>query len=242
MAGPTDLHIVVVDQQDPRLGRQVVHDPRSRAFAFPSDVDPGSWRSVTLRAYDPVPNPNQRVGCCTGCQKATSFNTAGNRKVGRVLGMADALRIYSLATTLDPWPGQWNLDGTGDDTGSSSLAAAKAAQQLGLGGEYRWIFNGADGVVQALMGGAPVGVGTWWYEGMFTPRRDVALPNADGLVEPTGRRVGGHQWEVRAYHKPLDLVGGRCWWGPRFRDFWIRRTHLQELLDDDGDAQLQAAA
>jgi hypothetical protein len=28
----SDLHVVTVDRTDPRLGRQVVHDPRSRSF------------------------------------------------------------------------------------------------------------------------------------------------------------------------------------------------------------------
>lgn len=229
-----DLKVIAIKQHDPRLGRQVVHDTASRRFPLSASVDRDSWRTVALRSYDPRPNPNQRIGNCTGCQKAMAFNTQGHRKRGRILGMAEADRIYSLATTLDPWDGSYPPV----DTGSSGLAAAKAAQKLGYGGEYRWLFGGADEVVQALQHGLPVGIGAWWYEGGFNPKPE---PGGGVRIEMTGRRVGGHQWSARAYDERRDLVGGRCWWGG-FKDFWIRRDHLDELLADNGDAHVQAAA
>jgi hypothetical protein len=231
----TDLHVVMVDQQDPRLGRQCVHDPRSRAFPMAAP-DTSTWRSKTIRMYDPTPNPNQTIGDCTGCDKAMEGNAAGNRVSGRVLTMADAIRIYSLATRLDPWEGWYNLDTGQVDTGSSGLAASKAAQQLKLGGEYQWALSGgADAVVQQIMEDRTVGVGTWWYAGGFEPK-----PRRQGgvYVEMTGPKRGGHQWRIRGYDEPTDMLLGRCWWG-RFRDFWITRTHLAELLADDGDAVTQ---
>jgi len=42
----------------------------------------------SIRFYDPRPNPNQDVGCCTGCEKAMNFNAAGARFTGTVFGMA----------------------------------------------------------------------------------------------------------------------------------------------------------
>jgi hypothetical protein len=80
-----------------------------------------------------------------------------------------------------------------------------------------------------------VGVGTWWYDGGFRPK-----PRKQGgvYVEMTGAKAGGHQWRIRGYDEPTDMLMGRCWWG-RFRDFWITRTHLAELLADDGDAVTQ---
>lgn len=226
-----DLHVVVIPDQDPRLGRQAVHDPRSRAFPMAA-ADTATWRSRTIRLYDPKVNPNQTLGDCTGCDKAMEGNAAGNRVPGRVLGMAQAEQIYSLATHLDPWPGEWPPD----DTGSSGLAACKAAQQLKLGGTYRWALSGGvNAVVQQIMDGHTVGVGTWWYEGGFAPK-----PRREGgvVVEMTGAKVGGHQWRIRGYDEPTDMLLGRCWWG-RFRDFWITRAHLAELLADDGDAVTQ---
>lgn len=228
-----DLDVIVVNQEDRRLGRQMVHDERSRSFAMGLPVDQTKWRTKSNRIIDPHPNPDQPRGNCTGCEKAMAFNRLGNRFPRRVLKMDDADAIYSLATTLDPWEGSWPPE----DTGSSGLAAAKAAQQLGFGGEYRWIFGGADEVVEAVLAGETVGVGTWWYEGGFERK-----PIRGGYqIEMTGRRVGGHQWTIRGYDHRRDLMLGRCWWGD-YRDVYISRAHLNDLLMDDGDAIVQKRA
>lgn len=224
---PIDLKVVQVKQQYKNLGRQLVHDPRSRAFPSRVSVDRSTWRSKTVRIYDPTPNPNQCHGECTGCAKAMEFNTIANRVKSVILNMRNAHELYSLASSVDPWRGEWPPT----DTGSSGLAACKAAQKLGLGGEYRHVFGGADEVVQLIQQGLVVNVGTWWYNDMF-------IPNAMGIIEPTGRRVGGHQYIARGYDVRKDLVIVRCWWGD-YRDVRIKREHLNELLLDDGDAHVQ---
>lgn len=221
------VHVVTVDQADPRLGRQLVHDDASRGFAFPGTVDRTTWRDKAIRLYDPWPNPNQRVGCCTGVAKCSQFNAVGNRRKGVVLDLADAEDYYSENTRIDPFPGTWPPD----DTGSSGLASAKTAQKRGEGGEYRWLFGGADEVVQAIMSGAVVSVGTWWHWDMFTP-------NPSGLIQPGGGQAGGHQYVIRGYDADKDWLRLRCWWGA-FRDAWISRTHLDNLLRDGGDAHVQ---
>jgi hypothetical protein len=223
----SDLKVKRIESTDPRLGRHVVHDERSRAFGLTPAVDKATWRTKSIRIYDPVPNPNQVLGDCTGCAKSMMMNAAGNRVTGVVLNLKDADRIYSLATTLDPFPGSYPPD----DTGSSGLGAAKAAVKLGIGGAYSWIFNGADGVVQAVMAGHVVNVGTRWDERMFDQ-------DAHGFVTPGGAVAGGHEWTIHGYDLTKDALRGRCWWGD-FRDFWIKRTHLDELLADDGDAHVQ---
>lgn len=225
-----DVKVIRVEQKSKLLGRNVQHDPRSRAFAMALPIDRASWRTKSIRIYDPLPNPNQVIGNCTGCQKAMAFNAYGQRKIGVVHNMDFANKVYSWASANDPWQGQWPPD----DTGSSGLAAAQAAQALGVGGEYRWLFGGADEIVQAIMDGMTVGVGTWWYEGLFNR-------NESGRIEPTGQKVGGHQWTVRGYDKYRDWVLGRCWWG-EYRDFWIKREHLNDLVMDDGDANVQVHA
>ncbi len=225
------LHVVQIEQLDPRLGRQIVHDEASRRFAHPVTVDKAAWQSRFLRTYDPRPNPRQEVGTCTGVNKCVQLNTVGHRVKGVVLTMDDALRVYSAATKIDPWPGSWPPD----DTGSSGLASCKAAQALGLGGEYRWLF-GADECVQAVLDGWPVGVGTRWYAGGFSPqsRRGLPLP----VVEMTGAVVGGHEWTLTGFDVELDMFRGRCWWGS-FKDFLISRQQVADLLGDDGDAHVQ---
>ena len=215
------------EQQRPNLGRQLVHDERSRSFAARLAVDRSQWRDKLIRIYDPSVNPDQCHGECTGCAKSMEFNAIGNRIKSVVLDMDDAHNIYGKATTLDPFKGTWPPK----DTGSSGLASCKAAQQLGLGGEYRWLFGGADEVVQTIMEGHVVNVGTWWYEHMFYPDRN-------GVIQTTGENVGGHQYIVRGYDKANDRVMIRCWWG-KFRDAWLPRALLNELLMDGGDAHIQ---
>jgi hypothetical protein len=226
------VDVTLVEQQDPRLGRQAVHDDRSRRYALSRTVDRSTWRDKAIRLYDPWPNPNQRVGCCTGVAKCSQMNAVGNRRKGVVLGMKHAEAIYSDNTKIDPWPGTWPPE----DTGSSGLASAKTAQAKGIGGTYRWLFGGGDEVVQTVMDGDVVSVGTWWYWDMFsgTAGRFDGKP----IVTIGGGQAGGHQYVIRGYDEDRDLVLGRCWWGA-FRDFWMKRMELDALLRDGGDAHVQ---
>lgn len=212
---------------DRRLGRHVHHDPRSLNFPAEVTINQATWRNHRVRIYDPTPNPNQIIGDCTGCAKAMQFNSAGNRVDGKVLNLADADRVYSLATSLDPYPGSYPPK----DTGSDALSAAKAAQELGLGGTYTWVFGGADGVVQAVMDSHVVNVGTRWDNNMFNP-------DSSRVIHLGGGVAGGHEYTIRGYDLDTDRLLGRCWWGA-MRDWWIARTDLAELLADNGDALLQ---
>jgi hypothetical protein len=232
--GEPELHVVTVPQLDPRLGRQVVHDPRSRSFPFRAAEAPR--KDITLRVYNPRPLPAQVIGCCTGVDACVKANTAGNRVKGVVLDMDNAVRIYSRATQLDPWTGSYPPT----DTGSSGLAACKASAERGLILRYEWIFNGVDGIHAALATGKPVGVGTYWYNSMF--KTDAAT----GLVEVSGAKAGGHQYTIIGYRKRFDAFLGLCWWGAwgyqNTGRFLIRRTALADLLADDGDAHITVRA
>ena len=103
--------------------------------------------------------------------------------------------------------------------------------EFGIGGAYRWLFGGADEVVQSVMRGEVVSVGTWWDQGMFKQ-------TSTGLVRPTGDHAGGHQYVIRGYDPAGDKVLGRCWWGD-FKDFWMLRKDFDTLLRDGGDAHVQ---
>lgn len=229
-----DLTVVTRPQLDKRLGRQQVHDARSRGFALPPAIDRSTWVDRNIRIYDPIPNPNQPVGNCTMCAKAMQFNSVNNRVTGRVLNMDWALARYRLETSIDEFAGAWEPD----DTGSSGLASCKTVVQTGEGGAYYWLFGGADQVVQTIQGTATekphtVSLGTWWENDMF-------YPDADGVIHRGGGQAGGHQYIARGYWKSRDLVQLRCWWGS-YRDVWIARTDLDALLRDGGDAHIQKA-
>jgi hypothetical protein len=226
-----EVFVQQIESHDSRLGRHVAHDPRSRGFAMPlKAVDRSLWHDKTIRIYDPRVNPNQTVGNCTMCSKAMQLNAVGNRLRGVILNMDWAMTGYQWETANDEFPGAYPPD----DTGSSGLAACKTAQHYGVGGDYRWLFGGADEVVQAVMEGHVVSVGTNWYESQFTN------PFADHKpIQVAGALAGGHQWTVRGYWKSADFVMGRCWWGS-YRDFWIRRSDLDRLLlGEQGDAHVQ---
>jgi hypothetical protein len=216
---------------DRRLGRHVVHDPQSRGYAADTPVDTSTWHTKTIRIYDPVPNPNQPVGCCTTCAESMMLNALGNRKPLQVFTLEQALSWYRVATRLDPFEGAWEPD----DTGSYGLAAWKAARSTGHAAGARWRFDGADGVVQEIMGGRVVSIGTMWSWDMFEPKpwRGTTL----GMIEPTGGWAGGHQYVGRGYVEPLDAVMLRCWWDG-YRDVLIKRPQLNDLIMDDGDVHV----
>jgi len=222
------VFILRPEQKDPRLARFVEHDPASRGFALPTVIDKSTWRDKHIRIYDPTPNPKQTLGNCTMCAKAMQLNAAGNRRPGRVLDMPWATNAYTWETQHDEFPGQMPAQ----DTGSSGLASCKTAQHLNVGGEYRWLFHGVDQVVQTIMAGQVVSLGTAWYDSMFTPDRN-------DVITVTGEPAGGHQYVARGYYKKQDLVEIRCWWGPDYRDVKIARGALGELLADHGDAHVQ---
>lgn len=221
------IQVVQISQHYGSLGRHQVHDSRSKRFSARMDVDQPNWVTKIIRIYDPKVNPNQCHGECTGVAKCVQFNAVGNRVKGTTFGMDQAHSFYHLATTFDPFKGTWPPD----DTGSSGLGSAKAAKALGIGAEYLHVFNGADGVVQQIQDDKVVSVGTKWYDGMFTP-------NSKHVIEPTGKLAGGHQYAAHGYLAEKDVVIIRCWWGA-YRDAYIKREHLNELLLDGGDAHVQ---
>lgn len=209
-------------QDDPRLGRQLVHDRRSRGFLAPRS---GSREYVRHRIYDPYPNPEQVIGNCTGCSECQQMNAVGNRVSGVVLKMPKADKIYARATELDPFEGTYPPT----DTGSSGLAAVKASVEFGLARGYDWCF-GLEHVLDTLQI-RPVSVGAWWHRDMFN-RDPTTL-----MVTATGGYAGGHQWTLVAHSPSKGWVEGLTWWGD-YKRFRMTEDTLGALLDDDGDAHV----
>lgn len=227
----SDLIAVQVEQTDVRLGRQIVHDPESRNYQFARAFGPLEFpKSFRHLYYNPLPNPTQTIGNCTGCDAAVKANTRGNRIRNVRLGMEDATRIYSRATQIDPWQGSYPPE----DTGSSGLAACKASREQGIIDRYEWIMTGARGVLAALEE-RPVGVGTYWDRNMFEYDPETLILKEGGGV------AGGHQYTVVGWSKRFHAFDILCWWGP-----WGRRglarigyKHLDELLlNRNGDAHV----
>jgi hypothetical protein len=89
--------------------------------------------------------------------------------------------IYSGATKIDPYPGEWPPT----DTGSNGDSAMRMAVQLGLFSAYRSIEAFTD--LQASLQAGPCIFGSDWYTGMWQPDRG-------GQVHVTGAAEGGHEY------------------------------------------------
>jgi len=214
------------------LGRTVWHDEASRQH-------PATWhrlRSVEWPLAEGAQVLDQgRLGSCTAnalCQALNTEHGLAQRQLrgqGSILAELDARGIYSDATKVDPYPGEWPPE----DTGSSGLAVCKVARQRGLIRRYRHAFSLA-GALRALAG-APVIIGIGWRESMFTPQ---PRPGGDVWLQVAGPVVGGHEVCLDA----LDVEGRRVrvlnsWsdlWGDGGRA-WLSWDDLSTLLQDQGD-------
>lgn len=204
-----------------RLGRHIHFDKRSKNFpinATPTLVTK-TW-SRTFQAFD-----QGQTGSCTGNGAAGVCGTAPFKKTGQRYDEALARKVYSLATKIDDFPGAWPPD----DTGSSCLAAMKAAQQLGLITNYKWGF-GLDQCLAALSNYGPVSIGVNWYEGMDNPQ--------NGMVQVSGKVRGGHCVEVLGINvEQRYVIAENSWgktWGLNGR-FYISFSDLDRLLKENGE-------
>jgi hypothetical protein len=140
-----------------------------------------------------------------------------------------AQSLYSDATKIDPWNGEWPPT----DTGSSGLAIAQVLKNRGSISSYAHAFN-TDACLDALCHQAVI-IGIPWYEGMFNP-------DGEGFLTPTGDLAGGH--EVCLNEISVDdqyVEGPNSWgryWGPIRGRFRIKWDVLDQLLSDDGDCTI----
>lgn len=209
------------------LGRRLEpdHDERSRSYGA---VTAQTLLTVEHEHVGPVLDQGD-LGACTGYAACQALNTRPLLAPGRrLLTGRDADAVYSAATLLDPWPGTWPVE----DTGSSGLAAAKATRRHGLITGYRWAF-GLRHTLAALVRG-PVIIGIPWLEGMFDP-------TPEGLLEPTGDVVGGHEIALIGLDVAAETVTALNSWGPGWGSNGTARMRwevLGGLLAAGGDATM----
>lgn len=202
---------------DPRLGRNIRFDERSRGYDVRALTTRTTPRSYTWRVghwFDQLLTPR--------CVGYSILHELVARPVALDLTEDVAHRIYETAVANDIWPG--------DPGGTSVLEGMKAARALGLIKEYRWGFSHNDSATAVSRHG-PAVVGTWWWTGMFTP-------DSDGYVHATGQREGGHAylWNQVQVRHGYDAFHNS--WGPRWGDhgrFRMRSEEFAELLADDGE-------
>jgi Papain family cysteine protease len=142
------------------------------------------------------------------------------------LANVDGDRFYTLAQTLDEWPGA-------DYDGTSTRGGAKALQSLGLiTGEYVWAQTEED-VWRFVLTRGPVVTGTTWLTGMLDTDRD-------GYLHATGGEEGGHDWLIIGASKARNAYRLQNSWGTSWGQLgraWIRREDYEQLLETlGGDA------
>ena len=225
---PARIKKVYIEEQiikGRRLGRHVEHDPRSKAFGVVGQVE---IHTVRHRTFGQVLDQGNR-GSCTGNATAGALNTKGLHRPGtKVLYEPDAISLYSLATQLDNFPGNYPPD----DTGSSGLAVAKAAQQKGYILEYRHAFS-LNEALQGLMAG-PVITGVNWYEGFDKP-------DPNGIIKIAGQVRGGHEFFIGGYDAKAKLLTAVNSWGMRYGKngkFFIPLDVWDQLLSEQGDCTI----
>jgi hypothetical protein len=223
-----------IPARDRRLGRHINHDPRSLLYPF----RPRSSRRITSiqhKRYIEVLDQGQ-LGSCTGNdgigRLGTGLYYATINAADRYhnLDEPDAVDLYSRATQIDPYPGAYIPgDPASEDTGSDGLSVAKVLKEFGIISGYTWAFSMGD-LLQALME-RPVGFGTYWFDGMFSP-------DAEGLVKPTGSVAGGHQFCMDGYDQARGWFWNTNSWGLGFSlggRFAMEGETVQYLLDRQAD-------
>lgn len=211
-----------------RLGRHVDHDPRNRDYPAVTAKTPDLPLATKVWARHGVFNQGD-IGACTGFALTGVAATAPFNR-GMSYTHTAAITIYEQATRLD------NIDGAykPDDTGSTGLAACKAAVAHGFAKGYKWGFGVGD-LVRIVATIGPAAVGTNWHE-------DMDEPDRDGFVRPTGPVRGGHEYEVIGYHHQIrpyfELVNS---WGPTWPTpkldgrFFMFVDDMTQLLKEGGD-------
>ncbi len=206
-----------------RLGRHIEHDERSRCFAAPQASGPlvsADWP----RHCDPFDQGD--LGSCTGNAMAGAAMTGPLFKVGRHLDESNAVTLYEAATRLDKVPGHYPPE----DTGSSGLAVAKAAQRAGLISAYHHAF-GLGAALSSLSKG-PVIIGINWYEGFDAPQGTAAL------LAISGQPRGGHEVVLDGIDVKAGVVKGTNSWGLSWGNhgkFCMTFATFGRLLQESGD-------
>jgi hypothetical protein len=229
---PHPVRFTVITYQpptDPRLGRVVEHDERSRNYAF--TLTQPTHTTVNWTTSAPVLDQGD-VGSCTGNAMAQLLDTdhfTGTGLGGKYLDETDALTLYELATRLDHMPGEYPPT----DRGSSGVAVAKAAEKLSYITRYEHCFGWPH--FQAAIETQPVIVGTLWTQQMMTPGPD-GLVTVGELSDQTV--MGGHEYLCRGINYETQRITFRNSWGAGWGDqgeFAISFTDFETLLACEGD-------
>jgi hypothetical protein len=223
-----EVYYEEIPASDPRLGRHIRHDERSKMYAFTgAGITPKSVRHTRdIPVFD-----QGNLGSCTGnaglgCLGADPFYSTLSTKINDWSENA-AVQLYSDATQLDSQRENYPPV----DTGSDGLSIAKVLQKRGLISGYQHTFS-FDSMLAALSI-KPVIVGVNWYSSMFNTK-DGGLVT----IDPGATVEGGHEFVLDEIDMERQLIGATNSWGTGWGlggRFYLSFDTVKRLLSEQGD-------
>jgi hypothetical protein len=217
-----------------RLGRHVRWDPRSLAYQA-AEADPATLTSARHHRRIGVLDQGD-LGSCTGqaaegCLGTSPFyeTLPGWFKEGANFDAveAQAVSLYSTATQLDDYSGEYPPL----DTGSDGLSVAKACKAAGLISGYRHATS-LNAALTALAS-QPVITGIPWYDSF-----DDATEEGQITIGRHARPRGGHEVVL----DELEVERERVWFTNSWGEAWgshgraaLSWDDFGRLLSEDGD-------
>lgn len=205
-----------------RLGRNILHDPRS--LEYPAAEAPAVV-SVT-HAVRGLPLNQGDIGSCTANALCGALDSGPDDATGKTYTEQNAITLYEKETALEGEPYPPN------DPGGTGLMVCKAAVDLGWISSYTHAFGVEHALLALVL--RPVITGVNWYTSFDTP------DPATGLVEiaPGATIRGGHEIVADGIDATNQLVFLWNSWGPTWglggRFCWSFDTWGQ-LLASQGD-------
>jgi hypothetical protein len=218
-----------IRNDDPRLGRHINHDPRSRAYQL--DVSGLGLVDVSWTSHIPILNQLD-LGKCTAeaAVKALSCDPFWQGLPTDVqTGLNDdySTAFYHDETVADDYPGTYPPD----DTGSDGLTSGKVAQSRNLINGFEHTFSVDDALKGLQL--RPACWGTLWKTGMD------AVDQTTGKISYSGTTRGGHELCLYGVNVAAEQVWFyQSWgaWGYQNQGIgWISFDDFALSLKDQGD-------
>lgn len=243
-----------------RLGRHLLHDPRSRDWDARGLLPRGALSPIGAAALPTqdrawarhcVPWDQGRTNACTAFSglgvlmtepfyaRATQRARSGywsqivnDRIINGVWQFSggDCMEIYKYATRID----NSQIPGSypPDDTGCTGVWTMKALQAYKLISSYYWAFDLAT-ALSLLANTGPISIGTLWYESMYYPDERGVIS-----ISPGSEVVGAHQYTLDGVYPAERLVRKVGSWGGQWSlggSAYLTWDTLERLLAEDGD-------